>query len=60
VQLSWKMKRLHNRPRIRRRLERIEVMLVATTKQLQSVYKVLTWVFILAIVTIVMIWHPHL
>ena len=43
-----------------KRLERIEVMLAATTKQLQSVYKVLTWVFILAIVTIVMIWHPRL
>jgi hypothetical protein len=42
-----------------KRLERIEGTLAATAKQLQSVYKVLTWILILVIVTIVMIWHPH-
>jgi hypothetical protein len=42
-----------------KRLERVEIMLASTTKQLQSVYKVLTWVLILVIVAVVMIWHPH-
>jgi hypothetical protein len=42
-----------------KRLERVEIMLAATTKQLQSVYKVLTWVLILVIVAVVLIWRPH-
>jgi hypothetical protein len=42
-----------------KRLERVEVMLAATIKQLQSVYKVLTWVLILVIVAVVLIWRPH-
>jgi hypothetical protein len=42
-----------------KRLERVELMLAATTKQLQSVYKVLTWVLILVIVAVVLIWRPH-
>jgi hypothetical protein len=42
-----------------KRLERVETMLAAATKQLQSVYKVLTWVLILVIVAVVLIWRPH-
>ena len=42
-----------------KRLERVEIMLAATTKQLQSVYKVLTWVLILVIVAVVLIWRPR-
>jgi hypothetical protein len=42
-----------------KRLERVEVMLAATIKQLQSVYNVLTWVLILVIVAVVLIWRPH-
>ena len=39
-----------------KRLERLEVMVAASTKQLQSVYKVLTWVLIGVIVAVVLIW----
>jgi hypothetical protein len=42
-----------------KRLERVEVLLAATTKQLQNVYKLLTWVLILLIVAVVLIWRPH-
>jgi hypothetical protein len=42
-----------------KRLERVETMLAAATKQLQSVYKVLTWVLILVVVAVVLIWRPH-
>jgi hypothetical protein len=38
-----------------KRLERVEVLLAATTKQLQNVYKLLTWVLILLIVAVVLI-----
>jgi hypothetical protein len=42
-----------------KRLERVEVMLAATSKQLQSVYKILSWVLILVVVAVVLIWRPH-
>ena len=42
-----------------KRLERVEAILAVTTKQLQSVHKILTWVLIGVIVLIVMIWHPE-
>jgi hypothetical protein len=38
-----------------KRLERVEVLLAATTKQLQNVYELLTWVLILLIVAVVLI-----
>ncbi len=43
-----------------KRLERLEVMLAANTKQLQSMYRVLTWVLVLVIIAVVLIWRPHL
>jgi hypothetical protein len=42
-----------------KRLERLEVMAAANVKQLNSIYKVLTWVLVLVIVAILMIWRPH-
>jgi hypothetical protein len=42
-----------------KRLERVEILIAAATQQIRSVYKVLTWVLIVMIVAIVMIWHPH-
>lgn len=42
-----------------KRLERLEAMVVANGKQLQSIYKALSWVLILVIVAVVLIWRPH-
>jgi hypothetical protein len=42
-----------------KRLERLESMVAAGAKQLQSVYKMLTWILILMIVAVVLIWRPH-
>jgi hypothetical protein len=40
-------------------LERLEVMVAANTKKLSSLYKVVTWVFILVIVVLALIWRPR-
>lgn len=42
-----------------KRLERLEIMVAAGAKQLESVYTMLTWVLILLIVAVVLIWRPH-
>jgi tRNA U34 5-carboxymethylaminomethyl modifying GTPase MnmE/TrmE len=42
-----------------KRLERLEAMVVANSKQLQTIYKVLTWVLILVVLAVVLIWRPH-
>ena len=44
---------------LQKRLERLESMVAAGAKQLQSVYKMLTWILILVIVAVVLIWRPH-
>jgi hypothetical protein len=42
-----------------KQLERLEALVIANAKQVQAVYKVLTWVVILVIAAIVLIWRPH-
>jgi hypothetical protein len=42
-----------------KRLERLETLLTANVKQVQRVYTVLSWVLVLVIVAVLMIWKPH-
>jgi hypothetical protein len=42
-----------------KRMERLEALVAANTKQLSNIYKRLWWVFILVVVAVVLIWRPH-
>jgi hypothetical protein len=42
-----------------KQLERLGALVTANVKQVQTVHKVLTWVLVLVIVAIVLIWRPH-
>jgi hypothetical protein len=42
-----------------KRLERLEAMVATNSKQLNSIYRVLSWVLILVIVAVLLIWRPH-
>jgi hypothetical protein len=42
-----------------KRLERLEALLTANAKQVQRVYSLLSWVLVLVIVAVLMIWKPH-
>jgi hypothetical protein len=42
-----------------KRLERLVAMAIATSKQLQRINKMLTWVLILVIAAVILIWRPH-
>ncbi len=42
-----------------KRLERLEVLLTANAKQVQRIYTVLSWVLVLVVIAVVLIWKPH-
>jgi hypothetical protein len=42
-----------------KRLERLEALLTANAKQVQRLYTVLSWVLVLVIIAVLMIWKPH-
>lgn len=42
-----------------KRMERLEVLLTANAKQVQRGYTVLSWMLVLVIITVLMIWKPH-